>query len=224
MTTLSEFLYAEPVARFKWNLDALVDLLLRPERFFGVLLNSRFQEFPFLAIWIWGVAGAMDQIDTRLMLKEMTIGTSGLAEIASSWPRLWITIVVVGLIRGPFAWLIGGWWYRMRLRFSGAKDVHPRHARYVYLYSNLVYGVPLLIVLALDTGFYPNYKSAALGGAFWLSLLATALWSIFVSYRAAIGCFGVRRNPARIWFLILPIVILGGIALAITSIGLFAAL
>jgi hypothetical protein len=178
-----------PLPAFRWNAEALVQLLLEPERLFPRLLADRGDRLPFLAIWLAGVAGAIDTLDSRMALG----GRTELAE--AGWPILWAALLVVGIVGGFVSWGVGGWRFRMRLRFSGAEEIEPRHARRVWVHARLVAGTASLVGMLAATFQYPSYTVASSEGG--LGLLAgLVLWSHFVAYRGVTGCFPVRRARA----------------------------
>jgi len=218
MTPLADSLRADPPEPFAWTFDTVLDLILRPDRFFRHLSKSGYDKIPFVAIWAWGVAGAINTSHVQLMMNDIRGGAGNMSGLTHTWPMLWWAVLAAGLVRGPLSWLIGGWWYRVRLGFCGVVKPPPRQARYIYLYSSLVWSVLLLATTACDSLFLPNFDSAHVAGTFFWSFLATILWSIFISYRGATACFETRRTLARVWFLILPMAIAAAPALVVLAI------
>jgi len=187
---------------FRWNADAVTDLLLRPERFFAHLLRTAGSTFPLLIIWINGMAGVVDRIDSQLVMGRILPE----APMLQGWVMFWGTVLIGGIMTGLLKWLVGGWWYRMRLGFSGAHDVDKRHARLVYFHAELVWAIPSLVWLALVTPLYPDYHAAWMEAPLGLWVIAIYPWSMWVSYRGVRHCFDVGAGRARLWFLILPLV------------------
>ena len=201
----------------RWNLDKVVDLVLHPERFFAALLRDRNNQLPLLAIWLRGMAGAIDSLDMRISTGRLAADSP----ILSSWVTLWLTVIAAGVIGGALVWLLGGWWYRVRLRFSGARDVDERAARLVFIHAELVWAVPMLVWTILVTPIYPTYHAAHMDAPLTLSVIATLPWSIWVSYRGVRQCFDVTPVKARIWFLILPLTVLAVVIGGVWVLALF---
>ena len=203
---------------FPWTASAFTDLLLRPERFFRVLLDHKLASFPFLVIWIQGMAATVDRINSRQIIHQLSMTTGSLQGLLTNWAALWGSVIFGGLLAGLLIWVIGGLFYRIRLRFCGVRGVDPGVARRVYIYAQFVWAAPLMIWLALVTLTYPDYQAANAEAPLAWSLSATLFWSIWVSYRGAVGCFPVARGRARFWFLILPmsfyLLIFAGVMLA----------
>ncbi len=203
-----------------WNLDRVAELTLRPERFFPEILRLRGGTLPLVAIWIRGMAGSIERIDTQLLTGRLAADSA----IVSSWAMTWAVIIFAGVLGGPLVWLVGGWWYRMRLRMSGAQDPDARQARLVFIYASLVAAVPGVVWLVLVTVFYPTYHAAYTDAPLAFCLLAMLCWSVWVSYRGVRRCFDVRPGAARMWFLILPLALYGtvfGGAMAVAWFGWF---
>lgn len=198
---------------FEFYLEGVVELLLRPERFLKAYLNTRPFGFPLLAIWIVGMGGFIDRLDAR-MVRADGIGSGGSMVsdmLASSWPSFWLSVAVIGLFSGLFIWLIMGWWYQIRLQLSGAADPDPKEARLVLIHARLVASVPIIFTTLLQMPFHASYEAMSGSDSVALVWFTAPVWSIFVGYRGAIGCFDVDPKKARFWFLILPLVFLVGL-------------
>lgn len=201
----------EPLEGSPLSLKNLGYLLFRPSRFFsdkGSLLKS--PEI-ILVIWMSGMTGVIYQLDEQLFKADYGIGAAGeLLELLSySWLGYWGFVLMVGAPIGLLYWYLAGWWYRVRLSWSGAKDVTPTHARAAYMYQDLVETGPTVFISALLAVGYANY-SEYWADEYLPSILLSScmvvfpLLACFTSYKAA-RTFNTRKWPARIWFLILPL-------------------
>jgi hypothetical protein len=54
-------------------------------------------------------------------------------------------VLVLGIIAGLMYYAIGGWWYRLRLRWCGADDTQASLARRVLMFSGQVIAVPTIV-------------------------------------------------------------------------------
>jgi len=187
--------------------DAAAELLLRPERYFEARLRPDNPAIPWLVISVCGLARGIDSLDTRILMG--TLATD--SPLLTTWAGLWGGLLGAGVMSGLLMWLVGGWWYRMRLLLSGASDVNKRKARIVYTHAALVVAVPSVSWMAIVTFLYPNYSAAFAETPLAFALMFLAPWSAWVSYRGARHCFDVRPGRARVWFLILPLILYGAV-------------
>ena len=184
-------------------------LFFKPSYFFsnpGWLLKA--PEILMVA-WVSGIAYAIDQIDTRIVKTDFGSTNSTWESLEpwlmGSWTNLGIFVLGYGAFSALFIWLFAGWWYRVRLGWSGAKDVAPSHARAVYVYQDLVQSAPAAILVLLLPIWYADYADYWAAEEFVSSVVMLfVVWSCVTSYKAA-RTFPVRAWPARFWFLILPL-------------------
>jgi hypothetical protein len=162
---------------------------------------------------------AIGRVDRQFVRADLGQQTSAASFVGESWVRFWAVVLLSGALSALLTWYLGTWWYRARLRWSGAIDPDRARARAVYLYSSLVWGAPTVLSAIVATLTFPNYAAAWADEGWGAALLLIfPFWSCVVSYRGVRAAFDVRTGRARFWFLIAPIVL---IAIAI---GLFAAI
>jgi hypothetical protein len=206
-----EVKYSVDAERIPLKPSNLLNLFIRPEKFFSSQLA--FEKTPYLLFvtLCFGMANVVDRIDSNLMKADYGATTSSTAEIwigiAQSWITFWLVVLIMGAVSGFFIWLIGGWWYKMRLLWSGAIKPDKEQARYVFIYSSFIYTGPIFLTLLLYTILYPNYLVAYAEDIIFSSLILVLLfYSIFVSYKGATTVFEVVQWKARLWFILLPII------------------
>ena len=202
----------------EWRVEDLLDLFVRPTRFF----SSR---QPFLAdnalptvACLVGINSAMGRVEQR-MIRADAGGREVGAFITESWIGFWITIILGGLLSALFLWHLGAWWYRVRLRWSGAIEPDRERTRVVYFYSALVWALPALLTQVIDTFRFSDYQASwDHEGIVPALLLVFPFWSFIVSYRGARTVFELRRGPALWWFVIAPTLMF------MLALGLFGAI
>ena len=207
-------------------------LFAQPKRFYRHfdLMTTSFTVF--YTTWIYGIAVVMDRFSSQILQQDLRGGseTDGLwTAIGQSWTTYWMFCLVMGVIGGAMTYLVGGWWYCMRLRFSGVskENLDESLARRVYVFSGLIWALPALLYAVLNTQSYASPLAAeqsdenALGG---MALVGFLLWSMYVSYRGVRTVFPVIRWRARIWFAILPAVFLGSVMAILFAAMLFVQL
>lgn len=191
--------------RTPWQ--ALPWLYFAPRRFFGSV-NLEAAGFWVVAVWCDGIVTAIDRIDQKLLRVEAGQELPGyIVTITSNWLAYFGFVLMAGAVAGALVWGIGGWWYKIRIRWSGAVDPDPHRARLVYMTSSFVLAAPCLLYSAALPFFYPDYRTAWDEDPWSSLLLAFVVWSVVVSYRGVTTCFAVERWRARLWFLILPLLV-----------------
>lgn len=181
----------------------LLHLLLRPRVFFQHLPRAHSVWFPIAAAWIAGVATAMEMVTAKIP------GKSGFETLDSSWTTFWLVCLLGGVARGVIVYFVGGWWYRVLLRFSGERESNHLLARRVNVYAQQFAAVAVLAYMGWQTFAYPSPVVAANSGDFgWLFVIAAMLWSIYAGYVGAGVCFNTRPWPRRMLFGALPLALL----------------
>ncbi len=140
---------------------------------------------------------------------EMGQGVSGWSEVSPwllhSWSTLWVVLVVLGAVNVPLFWYLGGWWYRLRLKWAGATSLDSLRPRLLFVYSSLVYALPVVLVMLGETLLFPNYRLARDAEGNWtLIFVVLSFWSVVVSYCGATRTVTLARRKALIWFLLRP--------------------
>jgi hypothetical protein len=190
--------------------ELVIELFFKPRRFFADQVTLWKTRYVVAVCWIAGTAESIDRISQELMEADLKGGveTMPAIEFFGPWPTYWAIVLVTGAISGLFLWWVGGWWYRVRLGWSGAKDADPRLARLVYIYSTFVYAAPLIIYTLVETTTYADAVEAYQSESLWpLFLLAFLFWSLVTSYKGVTTLFVVSPWRSRLWFLILPAIL-----------------
>jgi hypothetical protein len=177
----------------------LIDVFLHPRLFFSSQLALGQAPYVILVTWCFGVADAVNSTD-RAALFGTGLGTS--------WTAFWIFCLVTGAVTGLLLWLIGGWWYHVRLSWAGHSGPDRKLARLVYIYSSFVESAPTVILALLQTLLYPSPQTAwqAQGSLYWF-MVVFPFWSIITSYTAVQVVFGLSGWRPKVWFLILPVLV-----------------
>ncbi len=201
---LAPHLPAQPTSEARGGLW-LYYLFLRPRIFFEHFVLTPIPLMTALAAWLYGITGAMDQIEQRALKSDLGGRPNPFDVIPDSWATYWAFCLGLGVIGGIFFFSIGGWWYRVRLEMSGAPMPDHSLARRVYLFACQVYAIPILLHAGWQTTAYPS-PSAAREGDDWTFIVPILFlfWSVYTSYRGVRTLFVVRPWAARAWFLLLP--------------------
>jgi hypothetical protein len=165
-----------------------------------------------IAAWLVGISSTIARIDRNLIQADLGSPRPGWEAFApfltQSWITFWLFVLLVGALGGAMLWYVGGWWYNVRLGWSGAVDFDRRQGRLVYTFAGLVWAIPSIAYAAIATVVFPNYQAAWESEELWsVLLLVFPFWAVVVSYLGVRSRFQVRSAPARVWFLILPIIV-----------------
>lgn len=199
--------HASPSAGASWG---WLDLLLQPERFFPDGARRLGGPLRVALILVLGAAGGIARMEFAAL--RGVLGSS--AVLAQSWPAYWGGVAAAALVAGPIGYFVGGWWFGLRLRWSGAPGADWGLARRVFLLAGSVGSLPILVFGGLDVLRYSQPAEAWNGvEPVAMTILVAPYFSIFVSYRAAMASFPLRRMRARIWFAVLPAVFYGIVTL-----------
>ena len=128
--------------------------------------------------------------------------------VAESWVGFWLWVLAAGALGSLFLWWVGGWWYRIRLRWSGAVGPDKRLARLLFVYASFVLAGPAVAVAVIQTAVYPDYATAyATEDWFSLAVIIFPFWSISSSYLGATTLFQLTKWKARVWFVVFPVLV-----------------
>jgi hypothetical protein len=180
----------------------LVDLLLSPRSFFTGQLALGKTPYLLAVIWVVGMATAVANINGAM--KSAALG-GALPDGAQSWTAYWTAAATFGAVAGMLYWLIGGWWFTLRVRWAGATGIPRRRAKLVMIYADFVQAAPIVLLSAVWTLSFPSFAAAyeKAPRTDWL-LLLLPFWSTWIGYVGVRAVFGVSGWRPRLWFLILP--------------------
>ncbi len=188
----------------------LFNLLFHPKYFFTKQVGYGQTPYLIFVTICFGILAVIDRIDSQLIKADFRNGSSPTndlyANIAEHWMAYWIVILIFGiLVSAPFIWHIGGWWYTMRIKWSGVKNPDSFNAKLIYVYSSFIISFPTIILTVYYTITYSNYLEAFSADDFLgLIYLVLPFWSLGISYKGVISLFDVKRSKARLWFVIIP--------------------
>ena len=203
----------------------LVDLFLRPRRFFTDQLALGKTPYAVLVAWCYGVSTSIDRLDQELLRAQLGKPRPGWESLAPYvvdwWPGFWLFVLATGALSGLLIWWFGGWWFALRVRWCGVANPDRRLARLVMVYSAFVHSAPNIIAAVIDGFFFASYSTAlSADESYSLILIVFPFWSSFVSYTGVRTLYGVSGWRTRWWFLILPwlfyVVVLGVVAALFT--------
>ena len=163
----------------------IYNLLFHPSRLFApnVFIRSKFWTlfvtFPFFIYYI------------------LFVGFENFTKSFSTVTFKLITCVIVTLLFGVFLWYIIGWFYNLRIKWSGAIDHDKTEGRITMIYIWFIQMcIDLCTIMYID--FSPSIISSV------LYILTSSYFSI-LNYSAVKSKFTVEGIKPIFWFLITPI-------------------
>jgi len=186
------------------------DLFLYPKDFFRKYIGKKQPPFFALAFIVFGIGYGIDQLDRRLSRYDLPEKFARFDHL-NIWGAYWINVFIGGIIGGFFLYLIGGWFFNVRLIWSkGTSNIS--RSRYIYLYSGVISSTAFLITSLIS--MFLNDKPYKLESKFNLGdflpltfILFFLYYSVYVSYCGVKTTTDADKIRGRIWFLILPMVV-----------------
>jgi hypothetical protein len=175
-------------------------LFFRPRRFFPHFIVHHHAAVTVLLVWLWGSVSYLSRID-RQYERGLVPETE-----TDSWAYFIGMVIGGGAVSGAIYYGLIGWWYRLRLRWSGATRPDPLAARRVLVYSKTVSVLPLACMYCFVVSKHATPLDLVETGSWAIAAAAPVFmgWSVVVSYIGVRQTFDLRALPATIWFLLLP--------------------
>lgn len=185
------------------------NLLFKPAAFFKKSLYSNSDQPNYMpAIFIiFSLGQGLDRID-RQFIKYDLKGQFESIEFLNNWPLYWTFATIGGLVGGYFLYLIGGWFFNLRLKWSKG-DSNIELSRHIYLYSGAISNGAILLISLLSMLVYEHPYEPFIEVPWWdistiILLLIAIYYSVIVSYTGVKTLTNANNFRAKLWFLILP--------------------
>lgn len=196
---------------FKFFFNNFHLLFFKPSLFFKDLDLLNVPLLVYASLWFIGISNAVDRIDQKLIKSDLGTATSSnqmmLDAISGGWLVFFLIIAGIGAFGAFFVWLIGGWFYNLRLSWSGAGEFDKVKGRLIYVFSSLIVVIPHIATLLVSAVLYQDYIATFNADEYWSSILIIfPFWAVFVSYKGILANFNVVKWKALLWFVVLPIV------------------
>ena len=185
----------------------LAELYIKPTKFFAGQLALHKTPYLLFVTWCYGISHSIGRLNKDMFraLMERPTFPGYFGPWTESWLAYWANVFVYGIAAALGVWFVGGWWYRVRVRWSGSKNPDIKLARQVYIYASFVHACPIVLIALISTVLYPSYSTAfASVSVFSDIILIFPFWSLVTSYKGVRTLFDVSKWRARLWFLILP--------------------
>lgn len=209
MMDIEEVKPTESIASIK----RLVQLFVRPKQFFSdfKILN---RDSTYIFAYFAAMYAFMDRMDSQLIKTQVLTG--GNLEkydwLINTWIKYWGFTAIASIFIAFFIWFVYGWWYEMRLKWSGVKNESSELIRQVNAMQLCIVAIPVLLITLVQTFLYESYEAAFLAPEIYSGLIVLffLVYSCWVSYVAVKTVFNANKF-ALFWFLILPLVVYFGV-------------
>jgi len=185
------------------------DLFIRPRTFFEKYFSEGKNDTRYLyfTLLVFGTGAGIDRLDRRLTQHDMR-GTLDQAGMINTWPGYWVTALIAGFIGGYISYLIGGWFYNVRLKWCKGDSDLPT-SRSLFLYSGFIH-TSIGVLIALVSTFTqkmpydPDSAFTTLNACVLLLSVFISYYSVYVSFAAVTTVTNANWTRAIIWFMVLP--------------------
>ncbi len=189
-------------------LNFFVLILIKPKVFFKEHFQQRDNTHENLALVFFGLGYGIDRMDRQLIKFDLR-GKTELLDMLNSWPIYWLIAIIGGAVGGYILYLIGGWFYNLRLKWSkGTADLS--QSRNLYLFSNFWLFTPIVLITLVNLLFYDlpydpytSYPIFDILSA--LMILGAIFYSVFISYTAVRTVTDADKGLAILWFIVAPV-------------------
>ena len=187
--------------------EYIESLLFTPRIFFENIVDYHKIKHFNIIFGIYCIGYGIDRLEKQFLRRDLK-GELEQIEFLNNWPVFWLMVSIGGLIGGYIAYLIGGWFYNVRIKWSnGVGDIDKSRGIYV-LSSLFIYSFAIIYTLFQTVLFDIPYESEsdfeffdAIG--FFLTY-AFIFHGIYISYHGALTFTNIEIGKAKIWFLYIP--------------------
>ncbi len=181
------------------------DLLFRPRRFFSHVPQMHWPTLTVLCFTIVGISAAIGRLEQKMGQPNSQAANL----LAQTWTSYWIFILLAGAMSALIYYALGGWWYGVRIGWSGGHATDKKLVRRVYVFAAMIHAVPTLVVTIAESLAYktPDEAYVYADSLFYMLLLLFPFWAAIASYRGVRTVFAVQRIRGLIWFIVLPSII-----------------
>jgi len=206
--TATELFPPEGKGTSPYHPNQLLNIFTAPEQFFVAEIALGRPLNVWIATWLMGFAISFSAINRGIVaFKQGDSSVEPPAELLASWSELWMGLALAGFVLGIIVWLVGGWWFQLRLLLCGAPEPDGQMARLVHIYAALVRSLPTLITLIVWSFLYPNLDAAYTQGGLFVSQFLTVIFlfgELITAYIGVKTLFSVDRPRALLWFIFVP--------------------
>ncbi|MBT8299882.1 MAG: YIP1 family protein [Maribacter sp.] len=185
-----------------------VQLLMNPKKFFAKNLQEDKINYLNFATIVFCLGYGIDRLEKQLVKFELR-GTLDTYEFINTWLGFWLIALVGGAIGGYILYLIGGWFYNLRVKWSLGEG-NLKKSRILYLYSNFYISAVIILITLLETVInpipYDPYAEMHIIEIISIPIILFFLFhSIYISYSGLSVTTEVNKGRAIVWFIVLPI-------------------
>jgi len=191
-------------------------LLISPKKFINEFKSEKFLNIPhvyffgivFLLLW-W--VNRMDKLLVRISSNDSL--PTFLYSIWNEWVLYWLALIFMSLFYGAVMYIIGPWFYWVRIKWSGAIPTDD-YTKMIYIYSSVYIWLTTIVYTLFETFAYDrpiltfsfNLPSplSDIESVLSLILMFLLFHSLWIWYLGAMSLKWIKKLRAIFWFLIIP--------------------
>jgi len=161
------------------------ELLINPKSFFKYQFSTGENSNYTIALIVFGLGYGINKLDTQLMKFDLK-GKLDDIDFLNNWIPFWAASLIGGMIGGYIFYLIGGWFYNVRIKWSRGEG-NIEKARKLFLFSSFY---PYLVIILItiyetfrnDIPYDPTTAFELFDAITVVLLLCIHFYSIYISY------------------------------------------
>lgn len=188
--------------------DFWLKLIFFPKEYFRENYKEKEKPYFWFTITVFGLSNAIDRIDNQFVKHDLA-GRFEKIEFLNNWVAYWVLASVSALVTSYLIYLVGGWFYNLRVEWAKGK-ANIDSSRFLYLYTSFIPSIVYVISTFSQTitrdkpyivGEDENYSQLFLS----FIMIIITFYSVYISYCGVCIITNPDKWKARFWFLFLPI-------------------
>ncbi|MBT8292674.1 MAG: hypothetical protein KJN70_05320 [Eudoraea sp.] len=190
-------------------LNFFMVLLIKPKLFFKEHFLRKTNIHENFALVFFGLGLGLDRMDRQYIKLDLR-GKTEVLDTLNSWPFYWMIAIIGGAVVGYIAFMIGGWFYNVRIKWSrGSGDL--TKSRNLYLFSNFWLFTTIVVISFINFFLYDlpydpfaSYPIFDILSA--MLILIAIFYSVYISYSGVRAITDAQKGLAILWFIVVPVI------------------
>lgn len=184
-------------------------LFFNPSLYFkpGNIVPSRW--YQFIALIPYAMMVTKGNMIKKYILKFEDQPDSPAQLLFSHWPFSWGMLLLGGLVGGFLYWIFGIKNFASRLRWCGVENPNKEDARFVSIFSSLVFSLPGITILVYESLYFEDFRASVnYPGVGWETLAFLLMWwSTHVQWLGVKSRFNISGFKVLFNFYLLPFIL-----------------
>ena len=186
--------------------QGLWNLFFRPSLYFRAGSSIENRWYQYMALIPYAMMMTKGNMVKKYILKFENLPDHPAHIVYNSWEYTWVILFFGGIIGAIFYWVIGVKYFDSRLKWCGVKNPDKNSARFIGIYSSLVYSLPGLLILFYESLGFDSIKEAInYPGIGWEFLTFQFMWwSCHVQWIGVKTRYQISGVKTFVWFYVFP--------------------